>query len=108
MVQERYCYTDEYILSIPYARFMDMVATISQIKAEELREQYRQAAFAAYLNGAGSSEDESLSFQEYLKKIGLDGQSNNEEEAPQEENVTKEEAIARAEKILATVQWQEG
>jgi hypothetical protein len=85
---------------------MDMVETISKIKAEELKERYRQAAFAAYLSGAGGGEeDEQLTFADFLSKIGLSENSEVEDESPQE--VTKEEALAKAQNILATFQWGE-
>ncbi len=104
MVQHRYGYTDEYVLSLPYARFMDMVETISKIKAEELREEYRQAAFASYLSGAGKTDDESLTFAQYLKRIGL-AKEDTEDASPPAEEVTKEEALAKAQNILATYRF---
>lgn len=106
MIQQRYGFTDDYILSLPYARFMDMVETISKIKGEEIREKYRQAAFAAYLSGAGNSEEGGdTSFNGFLDKIGLNADSNVEDVTPQK--VTKAEALAKAQQILTTFKWEE-
>lgn len=85
---------------------MDMVETISKIKGEELREKYRQAAFAAYLSGAGNDENsDDNSFNGFLEKIGLTKKANVEDVTPQE--ITKEEALAKAQEYLATFQWGE-
>lgn len=77
---------------------MDMVETISKVKAEELREQYRQSAFIAYLITGG---EEGASFAEFLERIGLDDKSGSGENPPVEGNNSKEEALAKAESIIA-------
>lgn len=81
---------------------MDVVATVSKVKAEEIKEQYRQAAFAAYLSGAAGESE--MSFPEFLEAIGIADGGNPDEATPQVEELTKEEAIANAERIAAMFQ----
>jgi hypothetical protein len=75
---------------------MDMVETISKVKSEELKEKYRQSAFIAYLITGG----EEGGFAEYLEKIGLNDKSS-EQSPPVEEVDSKEEALSKADKIIA-------
>lgn len=87
---------------------MDMVETISKIKAEELKEKYRQSAFTAYLGGAGGGEEgESVSFSDFLLKVGLTKEESDVEESTPQQKVTKDEAIAKAQDILAKFKWEE-
>lgn len=104
LIQHRYGFTDEQILKLPYARFMDVVQIATKVRQEEVKQGYKEAAFQAYLQGGGQTEEgqEPLSFQQYLVKIGL-------EEPPEEERInennTKEEALALAEGYLNDYKW---
>lgn len=81
-----------------------MVATINSVKVRETQEKYRQAAFAAYLSGAAG--ESGITFQEYIEQIGLaDGPSGSTPMTrPEDEKITKEQALAKADAILALFQ----
>lgn len=94
---------------------MDMVETIAKVKSEELQERYKLTAFGAYLQGAAGGESgESVPFNEYLINIGLEQDPQQLEVKKQEAlaiesspDVTKEEALAKAQQILSGHTWGE-
>lgn len=66
------------------------------------KEKYRLAAYSAFLMGAGGEEVKT--FKEFLSRLGL--KKSNEPEGPipdQEEQVSKEQSLAKADAILAMI-----
>lgn len=111
MVQSRYGWQDDVILNLPYARFMDIVETISEMREREQTEEYRKVAFGAYLRGSGQSEEEEVTFQMYLDRLQLSDDAIAEKKAEEDidaSELTKEEAIAKAESILKGFNWGSG
>lgn len=83
---------------------MDMVKTVTIIRNEELKEKYKMTAYGAWLGGAGQGEgSEGSSFDDFLKKIGLE---QDEDMQPDEikEVSSKDEALNIAESILSNNQ----
>ena len=71
-----------------------MVNYLTEVKQEEARERLTLCAFIGFQLGAGGDK----SFGQYLEVLGL----KESKEAPRASELTAEEAIAKAEAILAS------
>ena len=89
MIQERYGWTDEIILDLPYARFIQIVETIGAAKTQQYEEQLKQQAHLGFQMAIiqGAKID---AFKDYLEGFGLG-------EKPTE--ISKEEAQAISKKL---------
>nr|MCX3324277.1 hypothetical protein [Bacillus paranthracis] len=77
-VQKRYGWTDNYVLSIPYSRLMDLFSFISQEEQQEELNEWKKMAFIGFQT---RQLEEGTTFQDYLQAFGLtesrlDGEEN--------------------------------
>lgn len=89
MIQARYGWDDEQVLSRPYARFLQILEAMGQNRADEAKERMVDGAWIAWQTG---HFEVPISFKEYLERMGL---------ATAPEVVTAESAIAKAGDVLA-------
>lgn len=72
VIQARYGWTDDVILSMPYARFREVLSTASKAHAREVREQYAQAAFVGWqFYTVMGGKDAKLTFGKWLSIFKL-------------------------------------
>jgi len=95
LIQSRYGWSDEYILSLPYARFIQIAMLIAEAKTRESKERMVDAAFIAWLlNPKGHKK-----FKDYLKSIKmLDFKSKVQVNGDLKQ--IKDEAIKKANEVL--------
>lgn len=95
MIQARYGWDDEYVLSRPYCRFLQIVETIAVQMAAEEKNRYTEAAFTGWQL---QHLEEPVTFQEYLRLVGL---------GEPIENPGAEASIEKANEVLARLRGQQ-
>jgi hypothetical protein len=88
MIQARYGWTDDEVLSRPYARFVQIMEAMSKNMAQEAKSRAIDGAWIAWQTGRFEVP---LTFKDYLEKMGL---------ADPPEVMTAESAIGKAEDAL--------
>jgi len=73
---------------------VQLLKLLSKVKEDEIKERFIQGSFIAWQMGAGAGKK----FGEYLRELGL--QEGQAETMPPAQDLTKEQAIAKAEEIL--------
>lgn len=101
LVQSRYGWTDQEILSIPYARLLQHFELAHEGHQEALKEKYRQVAFHVWLENA---DKDSPNFNEYLAGLGLSDDIMAQSTSKRDMDVTKEEALKKAEEVMRMFQ----
>lgn len=76
-VQKRYGWTDDYVLSIPYSRLMDLFSFISQEEQQEELNEWKKMAFIGFQT---RQLEEGTTFQDYLQAFGLTESTSDGEE----------------------------
>ncbi|MDA2124470.1 hypothetical protein PDM82_26590 [Bacillus cereus] len=101
-IQKRYGWTDEYVLSIPYSRLMDLFSFIAQEEQQEELNEWKKMAFIGFQT---RQLEEGTTFNDYLQAFGLAG-SQEDTDAPYKmgEVWTQEECEAHVEQIMAQFQ----
>lgn len=96
----RYGWTDEYILSLPFARLKQIIYIIGEARADEQKTSLQRASFTAWLVLSGFGMN--VSFSEYLGNLGLGGDEGTEsrDSLVDTNNITKDEALAIADKVV--------
>jgi len=89
MIQARYGWDDEQVLSRPYARFLQILEAMGQNQAEEAKSRMIDGAWIAWQTAHFETP---LTFGEYLDKMGLG-------EKP--EIATADDAVKNAESVLS-------
>ncbi|PEU21932.1 hypothetical protein [Bacillus wiedmannii] len=98
-IQKRYGWTDEYVLSIPYSRLMDLFSLIAQEEQQEELNEWKKMAFIGFQT---RQLEEGTTFDDYLKAFGLtDNQDDKESSYEMGEVWSKEECEAHVEQIMA-------
>ncbi|HHL3302239.1 TPA: hypothetical protein ACQ444_002934 [Bacillus cereus] len=101
-IQKRYGWTDEYVLSIPYSRLMDLFSFIAQEEQQEELNEWKKMAFIGFQT---RQLEEGTTFDDYLKAFGLSGSQEDTESSYEMGEVwTKEECEAHVEQIMAQFQ----
>lgn len=101
-IQKRYGWTDEYVLSIPYSRLMDLFSFIAQEEQQEELNEWKKMAFIGFQT---RQLEEGTTFNDYLQAFGLaDSQEDNDSSYKMGEVWTKEECEAHVEQIMAQFQ----
>lgn len=101
-IQKRYGWTDEYVLSIPYSRLMDLFSFIAQEEQQEELNEWKKMAFIGFQT---RQLEEGTTFNDYLQAFGLAGSQDNTESSYETGEVwTKEECEAHVEQIMAQFQ----
>lgn len=103
-VQKRYGWTDDYVLSIPYSRLMDLFSFISQEEQQEELNEWKKMAFIGFQT---RQLEEGTTFQDYLQAFGLTESTSDGEENETMEVWSKEECIDHANKLIAEFQFEE-
>lgn len=103
-VQKRYGWTDDYVLSIPYSRLMDLFSFISQEEQQEELNEWKKMAFIGFQT---RQLEEGTTFQDYLQAFGLTESTSNGEENETMEVWSKEECIDHANKLIAEFQFED-
>ncbi|MEN3130536.1 hypothetical protein [Bacillus albus] len=97
-IQKRYGWTDDYVLSIPYSRLMDLFSLIAREEQQEELNEWKKMAFIGF-------QTRQLDFNDYLQAFGLtDNQGDKESSYEMGEVWTKEECEAHVEQIMAHFQ----
>lgn len=101
-IQKRYGWTDEYVLSIPYSRLMDLFSFIAQEEQQEELNEWKKMAFIGFQT---RQLEEGTTFDDYLKAFGLSGSQEDKDSSYEMGEVwTKEECEAHVEQIMAQFQ----
>ncbi|MGQ7875676.1 hypothetical protein [Bacillus sp. 1A] len=101
-IQKRYGWTDEYVLSIPYSRLMDLFSLIAREEQQEELNEWKKMAFIGFQT---RQLEEGTTFDDYLKAFGLaDNQDDKESSYEMGEVWSKEECEAHVEQIMAQFQ----
>ena len=103
-VQKRYGWTDDYVLSIPYSRLMDLFSFISQEEQQEELNEWKKMAFIGFQT---RQLEEGTTFQDYLQAFGLTESTSDGEENETMEVCSKEECIDHANKLIAEFQFED-
>jgi len=103
-VQKRYGWTDDYVLSIPYSRLMDLFSFISQEEQQEELNEWKKMAFIGFQT---RQLEEGTTFQDYLQAFGLTESTSDGEENETMEVWSKEECIDHANKLIAEFQFED-
>lgn len=103
-VQKRYGWTDDYVLSIPYSRLMDLFSFISQEEQQEELNEWKKMAFIGFQT---RQLEEGTTFQDYLQAFGLTESTSDGEENENMEVWSKEECIDHANKLIAEFQFED-
>ncbi|MDA2157908.1 MULTISPECIES: hypothetical protein [Bacillus cereus group] len=103
-VQKRYGWTDDYVLSIPYSRLMDLFSFISQEEQQEELNEWKKMAFIGFQT---RQLEEGTTFQDYLQAFGLTESTSDGEENKTMEVWSKEECIDHANKLIAEFQFED-
>lgn len=103
-VQKRYGWTDDYVLSIPYSRLMDLFSFISQEEQQEELNEWKKMAFIGFQT---RQLEEGTTFQDYLQAFGLTEPTSDGEENKTMEVWSKEECIDHANKLIAEFQFED-
>ncbi|MGG5766816.1 hypothetical protein [Bacillus wiedmannii] len=103
-VQKRYGWTDDYVLSIPYSRLMDLFSFISQEEQQEELNEWKKMAFIGFQT---RQLEEGTTFQDYLQAFGLTESRSDGEENETMEVWSKEECIDHANKLIAEFQFED-
>ncbi|HDR7735809.1 TPA: hypothetical protein QCX99_003007 [Bacillus thuringiensis] len=103
-VQKRYGWTDDYVLSIPYSRLMDLFSFISQEEQQEELNEWKKMAFIGFQT---RQLEEGTTFQDYLQAFGLTESTLDGEENETMEVWSKEECIDHANKLIAEFQFED-
>ncbi|MFT0562886.1 hypothetical protein [Bacillus sp. WBUNB009] len=103
-VQKRYGWTDDYVLSIPYSRLMDLFSFISQEEQQEELNEWKKMAFIGFQT---RQLEEGTTFQDYLQAFGLTESTSGGEENETMEVWSKEECIDHANKLIAEFQFED-
>ncbi|PGW25974.1 hypothetical protein COD95_05825 [Bacillus thuringiensis] len=103
-VQKRYGWTDDYVLSIPYSRLMDLFSFISQEEQQEELNEWKKMAFIGFQT---RQLEEGTTFQNYLQAFGLTESTSDGEENETMEVWSKEECIDHANKLIAEFQFED-
>ncbi|PET48490.1 hypothetical protein COJ38_01795 [Bacillus cereus] len=103
-VQKRYGWTDDYVLSIPYSRLMDLFSFISQEEQQEELNEWKKMAFIGFQT---RQLEEGTTFQDYLQAFGLTESTSDGEENETMEVWSKEECIEHANKLIAEFQFED-
>lgn len=104
-IQKRYGWTDEYVLSIPYSRLMDLFSLIAREEQQEELNEWKKMAFIGFQT---RQLEEGTTFDDYLRAFGLTD-TQDDKEAPYEmgEVWSKEECEAHVEQIMAQFQEED-
>ncbi|EML9733643.1 hypothetical protein P5808_25950 [Bacillus cereus] len=101
-IQKRYGWTDDYVLSIPYSRLMDLFSLIAREEQQEELNEWKKMAFIGFQT---RQLEEGTTFNDYLQAFGLtDNQGDKESSYEMGEVWTKEECEAHVEQIMAHFQ----
>ncbi|MFA2563511.1 MULTISPECIES: hypothetical protein [Bacillus] len=101
-IQKRYGWTDEYVLSIPYSRLMDLFSFIAQEEQQEDLNEWKKMAFIGFQT---RQLEEGTTFNDYLQAFGLAGSQDDTESSYEMGDVwTQEECEAHVEQIMAQFQ----
>ncbi len=101
-IQKRYGWTDEYVLSIPYSRLMDLFSFIAQEEQQEELNEWKKMAFIGFQT---RQLEEGTTFDDYLKAFGLSGSQEDKDSSYEMGEVwTKEECEAHVEQIMTQFQ----
>lgn len=103
-VQKRYGWTDDYVLSIPYSRLMDLFSFISQEEQQEELNEWKKMAFIGFQT---RQLEEGTTFQDYLQAFGLTESTSDGEENETMEVWSKDECINHANKLIAEFQFED-
>ncbi|KAF6698059.1 hypothetical protein CON36_25660 [Bacillus cereus] len=103
-VQKRYGWTDDYVLSIPYSRLMDLFSFISQEEQQEELNEWKKMAFIGFQT---RQLEEGTTFQDYLQAFGLTESTSDGEENETMEVWSKEECIDHVNKLIAEFQFED-
>ncbi|MCU5331147.1 hypothetical protein COF82_23230 [Bacillus wiedmannii] len=103
-VQKRYGWTDDYVLSIPYSRLMDLFSFISQEEQQEELNEWKKMAFIGFQT---RQLEEGTTFHDYLQAFGLTESTSDGEENETMEVWSKEECIDHANKLIAEFQFED-
>ncbi|WP_375165770.1 hypothetical protein [Bacillus cereus] len=103
-VQKRYGWTDDYVLSIPYSRLMDLFSFISQEEQQEELNEWKKMAFIGFQT---RQLEEGTTFQDYLQAFGLTESTSDGEENETMVVWSKEECIDHANKLIAEFQFED-
>ncbi|PRT15192.1 hypothetical protein C6353_21485 [Bacillus toyonensis] len=103
-VQKRYGWTDDYVLSIPYSRLMDLFSFISQEEQQEELNEWKKMAFIGFQT---RQLEEGTTFQDYLQAFGLTESTSDGEDNETMEVWSKEECIDHANKLIAEFQFED-
>ncbi|MGV5537582.1 hypothetical protein [Bacillus sp. XB1] len=104
-IQKRYGWTDEYVLSIPYSRLMDLFSLIAREEQQEELNEWKKMAFIGFQT---RQLEEGTTFNDYLQAFGLtDNQGDKESSYEMGEVWSKEECEAHVEQIMAHFQEDE-
>ncbi|WP_306008274.1 hypothetical protein [Bacillus sp. MMSF_3353] len=103
-VQKRYGWTDDYVLSIPYSRLMDLFSFISQEEQQEELNEWKKMAFIGFQI---RQLEEGTTFHDYLQAFGLTESTSDGEENETMEVWSKEECIDHANKLIAEFQFED-
>ncbi|PFX63581.1 hypothetical protein COL35_28240 [Bacillus toyonensis] len=101
-IQKRYGWTDDYVLSIPYSRLMDLFSLIAREEQQEELNEWKKMAFIGFQT---RQLEEGTTFNDYLQAFGLtDTQDDKESSYEMGEVWTKEECEAYVAQIMAHFQ----
>ncbi|TKI43407.1 hypothetical protein [Bacillus mycoides] len=101
-IQKRYGWTDEYVLSIPYSRLMDLFSFIAQEEQQEELNDWKKMAFIGFQT---RQLEEGTTFNDYLQAFGLAGAQGDTYSSNESGEVwTKEACEAHVEQIMAQFQ----
>lgn len=74
MIQSRYGWTDDQVLSLPYARFREILDIVIKAREREQRDRMVEAAFVGwqgYLGWPKGKGKQPMTFQKWLSSMGL-------------------------------------
>ncbi|HDR6820853.1 TPA: hypothetical protein QCV77_004407 [Bacillus thuringiensis] len=101
-IQKRYGWTDEYVLSIPYSRLMDLFSFIAQEEQQEELNEWKKMAFIGFQT---RQLEEGTTFNDYLQAFGLASSQEDKDSSYEMGEVwTQEECEAHVEQIMAQFQ----
>ncbi|MFY0147695.1 hypothetical protein [Bacillus cytotoxicus] len=104
-IQKRYGWTDEYVLSIPYSRLMDLFSFITK---EEQREELNEWKKMAFIGFQTRQLEEGTTFNDYLQVFGLTDTLDDENQSAEIAEVwSKEQCIEHANKLISQFQEEE-
>jgi hypothetical protein len=104
-IQKRYGWTDEYVLSIPYSRLMDLFSLIAREEQQEELNEWKKMAFIGFQT---RQLEEGTTFNDYLQAFGLtDTQDDKDSSYEMGEVWTKEACEAHVEQIMAQFQEED-